>query len=295
MKNIFLGLTLILSFMAFSTAQAKIKVVATLPDVAEVLHAIGGDEVEISTLLSGSEDPHYSDARPDYILKVRKADIVCAVGLDLEIGWLPKVLDKAGNAKVQSGGLGFCELGRSVKPLEIPSGVVDRSLGDVHPHGNPHFALDPLKLVEAGSEAVRVLTATAPEKAEIFRKNYDTFKNQMTTLHEVTQKKVKKDKVMEYHKEFTYFFASYGIQSMGSLEEKPGMPPSAARIAQIANLAKASKVTVLFATASAPHATLERFHELSGIPVVTVPSYIQTTGEAKTIEGLQNLLVRSLP
>ncbi len=295
MKNILLALSFVFASTTATLAQAKIKVVATLPDVAEVVRAIGGNEVETSSLLSGSEDPHYSDARPDYILKVRKADVVCAIGLDLEIGWLPKVMDKAGNAKVQPGGLGFCELGRTVKPLEVPSGVVDRSLGDVHPHGNPHFSTDPLKLAEAGTEVLKVLSAVAPDKISVFEKNYDTFKKQMTALHDATQKKIKKEKVMEYHKEFTYFFATYGLESAGSLEEKPGMPPSAARIAQVANAAKANKVTVLFATASAPHATLERFHELSGIPVVTVPSYIQTTGDAKTIEGLQNLLVKSLP
>lgn len=295
MKNILFTLVFIFSLCAYSLAHAKIKVVATLPDVAEVVRAVGGDQVEVSTLLSGSEDPHYSDARPDYILKIRNADVVCAIGLDLEIGWLPKVMDKAGNSKVQSGGLGFCELGRTVKPLEVPTGVIDRSLGDVHPHGNPHFAVDPLKLAESGAEVARVLSAVEPDKADLFQKNYEAFQKQMTTLHAAIQKKIKKDKVMEYHKEFTYFFTTYGLDSVGSLEEKPGMPPSAARIAQVANTAKANKVAVLFATASSSHSTLERFHELSGIPVVIVPSYIQTTGDAKTIEGLQNLLLRSLP
>lgn len=295
MKHIVLALVLTPTLLISSAAFAKIKVVATLPDVAEVVRAIGGNEVETSTLLSGSEDPHYSDARPDYIVKVRKADVVCAIGLDLEIGWLPKVLDKSGNAKVQPGGDGFCELGHTVKALEIPVGVVDRSLGDVHPHGNPHFTTDPLKLAEAGAEVLKVLSTVQPDKASEFQKNYDTFKKQMTALHDATQKKVKKEKVMEYHKEFTYFFAAYGLESAGSLEEKPGMPPSAARIAQVAKTAKANNVKVLFATASAPHATLERFQELSGIPVMTVPSYVQTSGPANSIEGLQNLLVKSLP
>ena len=291
MKNIILALTFLLSSSPF----AKIKVVATLPDIAEVVRAIGGDDVDVSTLLSGNEDPHFSDARPDYILKVRRADVVCAIGLDLEIGWLPKVLDKSGNAKVQPGGLGFCELGHAVKPLEIPVGVVDRSLGDVHPHGNPHFTTDPLKLAESGEEVVRVLSSVDPAKASEFQKNYETFKKKMADLRMATQKKIKKVKVMEYHKEFTYFFAAYGLESAGSLEEKPGMPPSAARIAAVAANAKQAKVAVLFATASAPHATLERFHELSGIPVVTVPSYVTTSGESKTIEGLQNLLANSIP
>ncbi len=276
-------------------ASAKIKVVATLPDVAEIVKAIGQDNVDVSSLLSGGTDPHFADARPDYILKVNRADVVCAVGLELEVGWLPKVLEKAANAKVQSGGSGFCELGNAIKPLEVPAGVINRSLGDVHPHGNPHFTLDPLKVAESGAEVVRVLSAVDAANAATYQKNYDAFKKQMETLHAQLKAKVKKSKVMEYHKEFTYFFNSYGLESAGSLEEKPGMPPSATRIAQVAQTAKANKVQVLFATASAPHQTLERFTELSGIPVVTVPSYVQSSGDAKSIEALQNLLVKSIP
>lgn len=280
-----------------STTFAKIKVVTTLPDIAEVVQAIGGSDVEVQSLLKGSEDPHYAEARPDYILKVNRADVLCSVGLELEVGWLPKVLEKAGNAKVSSGGKGSCILGKSVKPVDVPVGVINRSLGDVHPQGNPHFALSPEKLVEGASEVVRVLSEVDPGKAAEFSKNYDAFKKKMTDLQTELSKSVKKVKVMEYHKEFTYFFNAYGLESIGSLEEKPGMPPSAARLAQVAKLAKDNKVAVLFATPSAPHKALERFTELSGVPVVTVPSYVQTSGnsDAKTIEGLQKLLVKSIP
>ena len=291
MKLLVSAFLVILTLPAF----AKIKVVTTLPDVAEVVKAVGGNQVEVSSLLTGGTDPHFADARPDYILKVNRADIVCSVGLDLEIGWLPKVLEKSGNAKVQAGGPGFCELGKAVKPLDVPQGVIDRSLGDVHPHGNPHFTLDPLKLAESGAEVVRVLSQVDSANAGMYQKNYDAFKKQMETLHAQIKSKVKKDKVMEYHKEFTYFFRAYGLESAGSLEEKPGMPPSATRSAEVAQMAKANKVQVLFATPSAPHKTLERFQELSGIPVVTVPSYIQSSGNGSSIEALQNLLMKALP
>ncbi|MBO9668596.1 MAG: zinc ABC transporter substrate-binding protein [Bdellovibrio sp.] len=291
MKQLLSLLLVLFSVNAF----AKIKVVATLPDIAEVVKSVGGDNVEVSSLLTGGTDPHFADARPDYILKVNRADVVCSVGLDLEIGWLPKVLEKASNAKVQPGSPGYCELGKSVKPLEIPTGVINRSLGDVHPHGNPHFTLDPLKLSESGAEVVRVLSEVDAAHAADYQKNYDSFKKKMAALHEQMKAKVKKVKVMEYHKEFTYFFNSYGLESAGSLEEKPGMPPSATRIAEVAKAAKANNVKVLFATASAPHKTLERFQELSGISVVTVPSYVQSSGDAKSVEALQNLLVKSIP
>lgn len=275
--------------------HAKVKVVTTLPDLAEVVREVGQGNVDVQSLLQGSEDPHYSEARPDFILKVNRAAIVCSVGLDLEIGWLPKVLEKSGNAKVQQGGTGSCALGNSVKALDIPTGVINRSLGDVHIHGNPHFYLSPLKLAEGALEVLRVLTAAMPEKQSELQKNYDAFKTKMQTLQNKLQAQVKSKKVMEYHKEYTYFFAAYGLSSAGSLEEKPGMPPSAARIAEIARLAKEQEVAVLFASPSAPHKTLERFKELSGIPVVIVPSYVTNKEQTNSIEKLQTLLVNSIP
>ncbi|MNL50852.1 High-affinity zinc uptake system protein ZnuA precursor [compost metagenome] len=117
----------------------------------------------------------------------------------------------------------------------------------------------------------------------------------MQALQNKLQSQVKSKKVMEYHKEYTYFFAAYGLSSAGSLEEKPGMPPSATRIAEIAKLAKDQKVAVLFASPSAPHKTLERFKELSGVPVVVVPSYVTSKEQTNSIEKLQTLLVNSIP
>jgi ABC-type metal ion transport system, periplasmic component/surface adhesin len=275
-------------------ADSKIKVVTTLPDVAEIVRDIGADSVEVNSLLKGTEDPHYAEARPDLILKVNRADIVCSMGLDLEIGWLPKVLEKSGNAKVQTGGTGDCVLGRTVKAIDIPTGVIDRSLGDVHPHGNPHFILSPLKDAEAADEVLRVLSQVLPAQKAEFEKRTTNFKARMKALYEKNQALAKKTPVMEYHKEFSYFFNAYGIQSLGSIEEKPGMPPSAARIAQVAKLAKEKGVKVVFATPSAPHKVLEKFQEISGIPVKVIPSYVQTSGDAQSIEALQKKLIDSL-
>lgn len=293
MKQLIFCLVLLTSLFA----EAKIKVVTTLPDIAELVAEIGAQEVEVQSLLQGSEDPHYADARPDYILKVNRADAVCMIGMDLESGWLTKVLAKSGNKKVQEGGTGFCVLGNAIKALDIPVGMLNRSLGDIHAHGNPHFNLSPLKMAEAGSEIVRVLSTIKPDKASFFQKNHESFRLRMSELQNTLAKNLTSKKVMEYHKEFTYFFHAYNLETMGSLEEKPGMPPSAARIGLAAKIAKENKVVVLFATPSAPHKVLERFQELSGVPVVIVPAYVQTASKfpAKSIADLQNLLVKSVP
>lgn len=277
-----------------NNALAKLNVVATLPDIAEIVRAVGGEKVTVQSLLTGSEDPHYAEARPDFILKVNKADVVCSMGLDLEAGWLPKVLSKSGNAKIQPGGKGFCQLGRSVETLNKPIGRIDRSMGDIHAHGNPHFNLSPQALAEASVEVLKVLSDMNPENATLYRDNYSNFKNKMIELHTRLKSQVGKNIVMEYHQEFTYFFHAYGLSSVGSLEEKPGIPPSAARIAKMAQLAKEKKVSVLYATAAAPHKIRERFQELSGVEVKILPSYVQTHQDPKTIEALQKLLVESL-
>lgn len=290
MKFLFAALILLFSFDTF----AKIKAVATLPDVAEVIRAVGGDLVSVQSLLNGSEDPHYAEARPDFILKVNKADLVCSMGLDLESGWLPKVLSKSGNAQVQPGGKGFCELGPAVETLNKPTGPINRSLGDVHAHGNPHFNLSPTKLGAAALQVKKVLTQLSPANTDQFEENYRNFQKKMADLEMQLKGQIEKKVVMEYHQEFTYFFHTYDLISVGSLEEKPGVPPSAARIAKMAQLAKEKKVSVLYATEATPHKIRERFEELSGVKVKTLPSYVQTQQEPKSIEALQKLLVESL-
>lgn len=286
MKWIFSAFLLLLS----SPGIAAVKVVTTTPDLAEVVRAVGGDNVEVQSLLTGKEDPHYAEARPDYILKVNRADVLCSFGLELEVGWLPKVLEKSGNAKIQEGGSGSCLLGKGIKALDIPQTAVNRSMGDVHAHGNPHFNLDPLKLAEASGVVVATLSRVMPEKTSVFQKNQADFQKAMTDLHTRIKSSLKPGKVLEYHKEFTYFFASYGIESLGSLEEKPGMPPSAARIAAVARMAREANVKVLYATPSAAHKTLEKFRELSGIPFVQLPSYVQKSGNNSSISSLQESL-----
>ncbi len=283
-----------LLFFVSSQSVATLKVVTTTPDLAEVVRAVGGNNVEVQSLLTGKEDPHYAEARPDYILKVNRADVLCSFGLELEIGWLPKVLEKSGNPRVQEGALGSCVMGKGIKALSVPQTAVNRSMGDIHAQGNPHFNLDPLKLAEASHIIATTLSRLQPEKASEFQKNQAEFQKTMKDLHARIKAMLKPEKVLEYHKEFTYFFASYGIESLGSLEEKPGMPPSAARIATVARMAKEAHVKVLYATPSASHKTLEKFRELSGIPFVQVPSYVQKNGINNSISNLQESLAGPL-
>lgn len=292
MKPIFLATLLWIA----PSALADVNVVTTIPELAWAAREIGGDDVSVISLLKGTENPHYVDAIPDFIAKAAKADVLCSVGLELEVGWLPKVLARSGNAKVQTGGEGFCETGRAIEVLDKPKGAVDRSMGDVHPDGNPHYWLSPTALAQ-GARAIRdaLIRVDGARKAE-YEANYSKLKTRLESIRDNHLQRLKpvSDVVfMEYHQEFAYFFAAYGLSSAGSLEEKPGVPPSAGRIARVAKEAK-GKVRLLLASSTNPESTLKKFTEASGVPAVSLPVMSRTNGEPRDYEALQAALVNAI-
>ena len=287
-----------------ATALAKVTVVSTIPDLAWVTTEVGGDLVESKALLRGNENPHFVDAVPEFTRLTADADVVCVVGLDLELGYMPAVLTRSGNAKVQPGGSGYCEVGKSIQVLEKPTAAVDRSMGDVHPAGNPHFFLSPKALSDGAKEIAAALTRVDPAHSIDYKKGLTAFAAKMDALdkevgHLLEPLKSAQDKsgkplLMEYHREFSYFLNEYGLTSFGSIEEKPGVPPSAGRLGEIAAAAKAADIRVALAADYYPKKTLERFSELSGIKVVIVPTMIQPSGSYKTYAELQKHIANSL-
>jgi len=278
---------------------APIPVVTTTTDLAWVVEQIGGGEVKVQSLLRGHENPHYVDAVPDYIRKASEAKLLCSIGLDLVVGWLPKVLSRSGNSQIQPGGQGFCETGANVSLLERPKNSIDRSMGDVHPQGNPHFWLNPLRLAEAAVPIEKSLEKISPEKKKTFQANLKKFQDHMQSIVDFHKRRLKPilDKyhgqpiLLEYHKELVYFLDVYGLGSMGSLEEKPGVAPSAGRIAQVAMQAKQNQIQFLLAGTYTPENVLKKFQELSGIPYFLVPLSIQPGKGIKDYEALQTALV----
>jgi zinc/manganese transport system substrate-binding protein len=277
-------------------ASGALKVVTTLPDLAFAASRVGGTQVEVRSLLKGRENPHFSDAVPDYIRTVANADVVCLVGLDLEVGWLPKVLARSGNAKVQTGGKGYCELGTQIEVLERPTGSLDRSMGDVHPGGNPHFWLSPIHLAQGAQAMSRIFSSLDPDHSAEYESNLKKFRQEMESL--VTEGKkllgalIAEPMVMEYHREFSYFFWAYGLRSFGTIEEKPGVPPSAGRLAEVALSARDAKIKVALAADYQPKPLLNRFTEISGVPVVTgsLSSLDYVTLQRFWVSALQKVL-----
>lgn len=285
-------------FLPLEPLFAALRVITTLPDFVEVVQAVGGPFVQVESLLDGSQDPHFVDAVPSYISKVARADVLCAVGLDLEVGWLPKVLDKSANTKLQKGGVGFCDLSARVNVLERATGKVDRSMGDIHAEGNPHYNLSPTALGQAALEVQRVLSVLEPAQKELFKKNTEAFILKMKTLRASVLQKLKPlqgKNLLQYHKEFSYFFHEYGLKDIGALEEKSGVPPSAARIAQVSKQAQQDKVLLLLASNQAPLNSVKKFKELSSISFLQIPVGVQPTAENfKSIEKLQGYIAGAL-
>lgn len=279
-------------------ANSSLKVVVTLPEFVEVVRDVSQGRVQVESLLSGFEDPHFVDAVPAYITKVRSADVVCFVGLDLEVGWLPKVLKKSSNPKAQVSGLDACDLSREVAVLEKSSTQTNRSMGDVHAHGNPHYYLSPTALTSSAHEVSRVLSKLDPAGAEIYKNGAKLFGLKMAKIKDEVKtslKPVLQKTFLQFHKEYTYFFNDYGLSLVGAIEEKPGVPPSSARLAHVAQQAKSMNVFKSIGSNHSSERHLNRLQELSGVPFVRVPSGVNLkNSKFDSIEKLQKFLASEI-
>lgn len=285
-----------------SLAAEPLKVVTTMPDLAEMVRDVGQGEVKVTALLSGKEDAHYLDAQPNFITQVASADAVCFIGLELESSWLSKILSKSANRNVQPGGKGYCETGKSVKVIGADHHHHhDRSHGHVHAAGNPHFNLSPIAMQQAAKTVYNTLVALRPGKASVFKSGLAKFNAKMAKIDETIKAKFdaymrsnsKPPKVIEYHEDFAYFLKAYNIQSGGAIEALPGMPPSATHLAKVAVAAKNNGVTIALGSLFTPKKHLEQFKRFSGIPYAKVPTMVQRGSKTLgTIAQLQEHLAK---
>jgi zinc/manganese transport system substrate-binding protein len=253
--------------------------------------------VEVKSLAKSGDNYHFLDARPDFILAIARADLLCRVGAELEIGWLPKALERAANSKVMAGGAGDCDLSRAVELLEKPNGPLNRSMGDVHAGGNPHFWLSPLAMAAAAGEVETRLAAVAPEKAADFARNRAALVAELRALASELKEKLKPVAgrgIYQYHKDFAYFADAYGLRLLGSIEEIPGVSPSAARLGQVSLAAKSAGSPFALASDHDPRATLAKFTELSSVPVVSVPTALVNPAEAGAYRKWQETIVAAI-
>ena len=229
-------------------AAAPLTVVATTEDLASLAREVGGDRISVTALAAGYQDPHQVDAKPSFILAISRADLLIAVGRDLEIGWLPALLSSARNAKVQVGAPGYLDASRNVKILEIPTGQITRAMGDVHPQGNPHYWLDPANGRHMADAIRAKLTELAPADKAYFDKRYTDFDARLGAAEarwDKTMAPFKGRKLVTYHRSWPNFMERFGLDVVGYVEPKPGIPAPPAHIIGLIEEMKRQKVSVI--------------------------------------------------
>ena len=229
-------------------AQEKVRVVTTLPVFAELVKAIGGDLVEVTAVATPLQDPHFVDAKPSYILAASRADLFVVAGMDLEVGWEPLLREGSRNAAIQIGGPGYVDASAHVQKLGVPTGRLDRSRGDVHPYGNPHYWLDPLNAVPLTADIALALTRVDPRNAGTYNDRRRAF---LATLERRMadwrgrMAPLDGTPVVSYHESWEYFARRFGLEIVGTLEPKPGIPPSPSHLAQLMDRMRARDVKLI--------------------------------------------------
>jgi zinc/manganese transport system substrate-binding protein len=230
------------------SAQGKLNVVTSTEDLASITREVGGEEVTVTALARGYQDPHFVEPKPSFILAVNRADLYVAVGRELEIGWLPPLLTSSRNAKIQPGARGYLDASSNVRILEIPTGQITRAMGDVHPLGNPHYWLEPGngRLI---AQAVRnKLTELAPADKAYFAQRYDEFDRRLAEAEkrwDATMAPYKGTKVVTYHRSWPNFMARFGLEVIGYVEPKPGIPPSPSHTLELVDEMKRSNIRLI--------------------------------------------------
>jgi ABC-type Zn uptake system ZnuABC Zn-binding protein ZnuA len=223
--------TLVLVLSAFSAPAlaGPPKVVTTTEDLAALAREVGGDKIAVESLAKGYQDPHFVEPKPSFIIKLHDADLLIVIGRELEIGWLPPLQTQSRNAKIQVGGAGFLDASEGVKILEIPTGQLTRAMGDVHPSGNPHYWLDPDNgRIIAKAIGARLSQIDPADKA-YFDQRYADFDRRLAEAQkrwDAAMAPYKGTKVVTYHRSWPNFTDRFGLDVIGYVEPKPGIPPS---------------------------------------------------------------------
>ena len=257
-----------------SPSAATLHVVTTTPDVAAIARDVGGDKVEVESLALGTQDPHFVDPKPSFIVKLNRADLYIKRGLDIEVGWAPVLEKGARNANVLSGGIGYVDASTGVAPLEIPAAVLSRALGDVHPYGNPHYQLDPANAKIVGRNIVDGLARIDVADRAYYEQRLADFSRrvdeklagwlQVLAPHRGA-------KIVTYHKSWDYFAQRFGLDVIGTMEPKPGVAPSLAHLAQLITLMQAQHCQLVIKEPFYPENLTRVVAEKTGATVLTLP------------------------
>jgi zinc/manganese transport system substrate-binding protein len=280
-------------FMWTAHAAAAVKVVATVPDLAAIAKAVGGDRVTVTSLALATQDPHFVDAKPSLVIDVNAADLLLAVGLELEIGWLPVLQTSSRNPKIMPGGLGFLDCSRFVKLMDIPDRPVDRSQGDIHPGGNPHYLHDPRAVASVASGIAAKLVEVDPANGAFYQKNAASFLAQLDAARVRWEARIAPYRgapILQYHRSWVYMVDWLGLTTIEFVEPKPGIPPTATHVARVLVLGKEKKVKAILQEAFYPDATSEVLATKIPTSLVILPGGTNVKGGQTYIEHMEEIV-----
>lgn len=295
--NLIWVLTALIVFSASICAFAKLKVVASIPDFAALAREVGGDLVEVQSIARGDQDPHYLEPKPSFALMLNRADLLIEVGLELESGWLPVLITQSRNRKIQPGAAGFMSAHEGLHILEIPTGPIDRSMGDVHPDGNPHYWLNPRNGILIARGIAARLSRLDPENGARYAENGKTFEQRLTQKIAQWEKEIvplKGKRIVTHHKSFSYFVDWTGMRVAGLIEPKPGIPPNPNHLLSLIRLIRTEKILLIVSENYYDPKPSRELAQKTGAKVLILPTSVGGEAGIGTYEDLFETLIQRL-
>ncbi len=283
-KSAWLGAFAMAVFFATAgDAQAQLNVIAATEDLASIAHEVGGDKIKVESLARGYQDPHFVEAKPSFVLKLNKAQLLIIVGRDLEIGWLPPLITQSRNARIQQGAEGYLDASLTAKILELPTGQITRAMGDVHPLGNPHYWLDP----ENGKRIAKAIQGKLSQldgaNAAFYAQHEQDFERRLDEA--LKRWKAQMDpyrglKVVTYHRSWPNFADAFGLDVIAYIEPKPGIPPTPQHTLDVIQAMKAQNIKIIMVEPYFDLKTPNAIAAATGAKVLVMPPSVGGVKEA---------------
>ena len=282
-------------------AQAALKVIATTEDLAALVSEVGGDKVTVEALARGYQDPHFVEAKPSFVIKLHSADLLVVVGRELEMGWLPALITQSRNAKIQAGSAGYFDASLTARILDVPTGQITRAMGDVHPQGNPHYWLDPGNGRRIAQAIQKKLSEMSPGDAGYFQQRYADFDKRLTAAEarwRAALAPYRGTKVVTYHRSWPNFAEAFGLDVVGYVEPKPGIPPSPSHQLALMQEMKRQGIKIILVEPYFDLKTPNAIARDTGAQVLVLPPSVggvkQATDYLKLFDYTVDLLVAAL-
>ena len=296
-RNLTFAFALLAGLAVARPAAAKVNVVTSIETFADLARKVGGDRVDVKSLSRGYMDPHFVEPKPSLVIDLNRADLLVHVGLELEIGWLPPLVLGARNAKIQPGQPGNLDASVGIPILDVPQTKVDRSMGDIHPQGNPHYWVPPGNALIIAREIAERLKAIDPAGAAGYEARLAKFDAELARHRGEWEKRaaaLRGTKVVTYHKSWSYVSSWLGLQEVGYVEPKPGIPAPPSHIAQLIGLMRRENVKLILMESFYPRNTVDLVADKAGARAVVLPSDVGATPAIKDYFDLVDAVIQKL-